>query len=117
MPHCGLALQHDYREACSFVTAVYRQLISGLSPARVALTGDFAGGGLALGLVQAFAAEDLDPPGRLVLISLWLDLNLLDLYGEEVDGWRVGARCLQIVLIVRQQLWTATANSFNDRAA
>ena len=78
VPHYGLAPQHGYLEAYSFVTAVYRRLISDLSPDRVALAGDSAGGGLALGLAQALAQDGLAQPGRLVLISPWLDLNLRD---------------------------------------
>jgi acetyl esterase/lipase len=78
VPHYGLAPQHGYREAYPFVTAVYRRLISDLDPAGVAVAGDSAGGGLALGLAQAFTQEGLAPPGRLVLISPWLDLNLRD---------------------------------------
>lgn len=97
MSHYGLAPQHDYREAYSFVTAVYRELISELIPANVAVVGDSAGGGLALGLARSLAQEEglAALPGRLVLISPWLDLNLRDPgipAAEARDPWLAGER-------------------------
>jgi monoterpene epsilon-lactone hydrolase len=75
VPLYGLAPQHTYREAYPLVHEVYAQLAAE-GPARgVALVGDSAGGGLALGLAQELVTG-ATPPRRLVLVSPWLDLTL-----------------------------------------
>ena len=76
VPHYGLAPQHTYRAAYPFVEAVYRELLEEVAPGEVTLTGDSAGGGLALGLAQTLAGAGLPQPRRIVLLSPWLDLTL-----------------------------------------
>jgi monoterpene epsilon-lactone hydrolase len=76
VPIYGLAPQHTYREAYRFLTAVYTQLLADVDPSAVTVAGDSAGGGLALGLAQTLGAAGLPQPGRLVLLSPWLDLTL-----------------------------------------
>lgn len=77
VPLYGLAPQHTYREAYPFVRAVWRELAAEVPPGGVALAGDSAGGGLALGVAQDLLADDgARLPDRLVLLSPWLDLTL-----------------------------------------
>ena len=77
VPLYGLAPQHTHREAYPFLHAVWRELTADSVPGGVALAGDSAGGGLALGLVQELPADDgARLPDRLVLLSPWLDLTL-----------------------------------------
>lgn len=76
VPIYGLAPQHSYRDAYPFLIAVYRDLLVEVDVSAVAIAGDSAGGGLALGLAQALTDAGLPQPGRLVLISPWLDLTL-----------------------------------------
>ncbi|TFV55252.1 steryl acetyl hydrolase [Geodermatophilus sp. DF01-2] len=76
VPLYGLAPEHTHRAAYPFATAVYRQLLDQVDAAAVTLTGDSAGGGLALGLAQTLADAGLPQPRRLVLLSPWLDLTL-----------------------------------------
>lgn len=76
VPVYGLAPQHNYREAYAFLTDVYRDLVSTTPPSDIAVAGDSAGGGLALGFAQSLLNAGLPQPGRLVLISPWLDLTL-----------------------------------------
>jgi acetyl esterase/lipase len=76
VPLYGLAPQHTHRDAYPFVTAVYEQLLTDIDATRISLAGDSAGAGLALGLAQTFYDAGLPRPGRLVLISPWLDLTL-----------------------------------------
>lgn len=76
VPHYGLAPAHTYREAYRFVTAIYRQALADAHSGPVAIVGDSAGGGLALGVTQTLAEQHLPLPDRLVLISPWLDVAL-----------------------------------------
>ncbi|SDX76159.1 Acetyl esterase/lipase [Modestobacter sp. DSM 44400] len=76
VPIYGLAPRHTHREAYPFVTAVYWQLLAAVGASVVALVGDSAGGGLALGVAQTLGAAGLPQPRRLVLLSPWLDLTL-----------------------------------------
>jgi monoterpene epsilon-lactone hydrolase len=76
VPIYGLAPQHTHREAYPFLTAVYRELVTGSEVSGVTLAGDSAGGGLALGLAQTLGVAGLPQPRRLVLLSPWLDLTI-----------------------------------------
>jgi monoterpene epsilon-lactone hydrolase len=76
VPSYGLAPEFTARDAYPFVTAVYRQLLDDVDAAAVALLGDSAGGGLALGLAQTLTDAGLPQPARIVLISPWLDLTM-----------------------------------------
>jgi epsilon-lactone hydrolase len=76
VPIYGLAPQHTYRDAYPFVTAVYRDLVAEIGADRIALAGDSAGGGLALGLARTLGEAALPQPRRLVLIAPWLDLTM-----------------------------------------
>ena len=90
VPLYGLAPQHTYREAYPFVHAVYRELAQEAPSGGLALVGDSAGGGLALGLAQDLLAGGERGPDRLVLLSPWLDLTLghpqIPTY-ERYDPW------------------------------
>lgn len=76
VPLYGLAPQHTHREAYPFVHAVWRELAGAAPAGGLALAGDSAGGGLALGLAQELVAGAGIVPDRLVLLSPWLDLTL-----------------------------------------
>ncbi|MER6177660.1 alpha/beta hydrolase [Streptosporangium sp. NPDC001681] len=76
VPIYGLAPRHTYREAFPFLTAVYRDLLQTCEAEAVFLAGDSAGGGLALALAQDLAASALPRPGRLILLSPWLDITM-----------------------------------------
>jgi acetyl esterase/lipase len=90
VPLYGLAPQHTHRVAYPFLHAVHAELAEETPPGGLALVGDSAGGGLALGLAQDLVAGGGPAPDRLVLISPWLDLTLshprLPEY-ERVDPW------------------------------
>lgn len=90
VPLYGLAPRHTYREAYPFLSAVYGELSGEGWAGGVALVGDSAGGGLALGLAQELLARGAPAPSRLVLLSPWLDLTLShpQLPGyERTDPW------------------------------
>lgn len=76
VPLYGLAPQHTYREAYSFLTEVYRDLLAEFDASAITVAGDSAGGGLALGFAQTLAADGLPQPRKLMMLSPWLDLTL-----------------------------------------
>ena len=72
-----LAPEHPFPAALEDALAVYRQLLAeGVDPARIALAGDSAGGGLALATALAAREEGLALPAALWLMSPWVDLTL-----------------------------------------
>ncbi|MEL7276423.1 MAG: alpha/beta hydrolase fold domain-containing protein [Pseudomonadota bacterium] len=77
--------------------AAYRGLLdAGYEAADIALAGDSAGGGLALGLLHRIVAEDLPRPAAVVAFSPWTDLALTS------DSLRTNAR--RDVLLPAQRL-------------
>jgi monoterpene epsilon-lactone hydrolase len=95
VPIYGLAPRHSYREAYSFLTGVYRELLAETDARQLSVAGDSAGAGLALGFVQTLPGLQLAQPAKLVLISPWLDLTLTGAgvsEAERRDPWlsRIG---------------------------
>jgi monoterpene epsilon-lactone hydrolase len=72
-----LAPEHPFPAAVDDVAAAYRWLLdSGIAPARIAIAGDSAGGGLALATTIATRDAGLPLPGAVVSLSPWVDLAL-----------------------------------------
>ena len=76
VPIYPLAPEFTHRDAYPLLTEVYRQVLATTPANQVALVGDSAGGGLALGQTYQFRDLGLPLPGRLVLFSPWLDLAM-----------------------------------------
>ena len=85
VPLYGLAPEHTYLEAFPFLEQVYRELVAQVPAERTAFAGDSAGGGLALALAQTLPGAELPVPGRLVLISPWVDATLTNPGIAEVE--------------------------------
>lgn len=72
-----LAPEHPFPAALEDALAGYRFLLaSGIAPARIALAGESAGGGLALATALSLRAAGVPLPGCLWLSSPWVDLAL-----------------------------------------
>jgi len=72
-----LAPEHPFPAAIEDALAAYRWLLaSGIDPALVAVAGDSAGGGLALGTLVALRDAGDPMPAGAVLLSPWTDLAL-----------------------------------------
>jgi monoterpene epsilon-lactone hydrolase len=85
VPIYGLVPAHTAIEAFAFLTEVYRQLLTDHRPESITIIGDSAGGGLALAFTQTLAGLGLPQPARIVLISPWLDIALLNPEIADID--------------------------------
>ncbi len=72
-----LAPEHPFPAALEDATTAYRWLLAqGFDPARVAIAGDSAGGGLALAALAALRDAGDPLPGHALCFSPWVDLSL-----------------------------------------
>ena len=75
-PDYRLAPENPFPAAVEDVVAAYRGLIdSGIAPARLAIAGDSAGGGLTIATLVAARDKGLPMPACAVAISPWADLS------------------------------------------
>jgi monoterpene epsilon-lactone hydrolase len=71
-----LAPEHPYPAGQDDAMAVYRALVDTVGADRMAVTGDSAGGGLALTVLQAVVAAGLPMVTALIAVFPWADLSL-----------------------------------------
>jgi len=71
-----LAPENPFPAAVDDAVTAYRWLLAqGVKPARIAVAGDSAGGGLAMATLVAIRDASLDVPGTGVCLSPWVDLE------------------------------------------
>jgi epsilon-lactone hydrolase len=75
LPEYRLAPEDPYPAALEDARAVMRALSEEPGPGSVVVSGDSAGGGLALALVLGRRDEGQEPPAGCILLSPWLDLG------------------------------------------
>ena len=72
-----LAPEHPFPAAVEDALAAYRGLMAkGISPSRIVIAGDSAGGGLTLAMLMAAHEQGLPMPAAALLLSPWADLSL-----------------------------------------
>jgi phosphinothricin tripeptide acetyl hydrolase len=75
MPDYRLAPEHPFPAAVDDAVAAYRWLLERIEPARLAIAGDSAGGGLTMAVLVASREQRLPLPAAGVCISPWVDLT------------------------------------------
>jgi epsilon-lactone hydrolase len=75
LPDYRLAPEHPYPAALEDARSVFRALVGEIKPGRVVLSGDSAGGGLALALAMSLRDAGEKLPAGCMLLSPWLDLS------------------------------------------
>jgi len=75
VPEYRLAPAHAYPAALDDAHAVLNALLSEAEPASIVVSGDSAGGGLALSLILALRDAGAKLPAGCILMSPWLDLT------------------------------------------
>jgi monoterpene epsilon-lactone hydrolase len=75
LPEYRLAPEHPYPAALEDARAVAEALLREAAPGSVVVSGDSAGGGLALALTASMRDEGRDLPAGCILLSPWLDLG------------------------------------------
>jgi len=75
LPEYRLAPEHPHPAALEDARAVMKALLGDVAPASVVVSGDSAGGGLALSAVLAWRNGSENLPAGCILVSPWLDLS------------------------------------------
>jgi len=76
VPEYRLAPAHAYPAALDDARAVLNALLSEADPASIVVSGDSAGGGLALSVILALRDSGAKVPAGCILMSPWLDLTI-----------------------------------------
>ena len=73
-PNYPLLFRYTAKDAHPLMLQLYKQLLKRFPVKRIIIMGDSAGGGFSLALTQQLKADSLDLPGRMILISPWVDV-------------------------------------------
>jgi monoterpene epsilon-lactone hydrolase len=85
VPIYPLAPEYTFERAYKVLETLYRELLTRQKSTDIILMGDSAGGGLAVGQALLYRDCGLPVPGRIILISPWLDLSLSNPLIAEIE--------------------------------
>lgn len=83
IPDYPLTPEFGADDVFHFITPLYEELIQKVEKQNLIVMGDSAGGGLALALCQYEGQKENEQPGKLILISPWLDVSMTN---PEIDN-------------------------------
>ena len=75
-PNYPHAPEHNVNDVFALMLPLYNELAAGAGSANITIMGDSSGGGISLALAQRLREDGNDQPGRVVLLSPWLDATL-----------------------------------------
>ena len=75
-PNYPHAPEHYVHDVFAFLLPLYQAFAAGVGSSNITIMGDSSGGGISLALAQQLRDLGLDQPGRLILLSPWLDATL-----------------------------------------
>ena len=84
-PNYPHAPEHYVHDVFAFMLPLYNELAAVAGSANITLMGDSSGGGISLALAQRLREDGLAQPGRLILLSPWLDATLSNPEVAEFD--------------------------------
>lgn len=76
VPLYPLLPQHDFTAAYRFLMQLYTDAYNQVAVSNITMMGDSAGAGLATGFCEYLGQRGLPQPGKLILISPWLDATM-----------------------------------------
>ena len=76
MPDYPLTPKYNYKDVYNMVELLYKEIVEKVGKDNLIIMGDSAGGGLALGLYEKLAEDNIELPIKTILISPWLDVRL-----------------------------------------
>lgn len=82
--------RHTHRDAQRMVADLHQMLLTEFVAEKIVLAGDSSGGGLALAYAQSLIGKPFSMPGRLLLVSPWLDVTMTNpeiARIEPLDPW------------------------------
>ena len=75
-PNYPHAPEHCVHDVFALMLPLYQELAARGGSSNVTIMGDSSGGGISLALAQRLREDGLDQPGRIILLSPWLDATL-----------------------------------------
>ncbi|MEO9469691.1 alpha/beta hydrolase [Parasphingorhabdus sp.] len=85
VPLYPLAPEHNWATSYPIVLDAYERAAAKYGAENITVMGDSAGGGYSLGLAQMLRDQGKDPPGKIILLSPWLDATASDPRQQDLE--------------------------------
>lgn len=85
VPLYPLAPEHDWSQSYPVVMQAYERAADKYGAENITIMGDSAGGGYSLGLAQMLRDQGKPMPGKIILLSPWLDATASDPLQQELE--------------------------------